>query len=117
MISAVAAITASAAMAAGNPTKGATVFRRCAACHSVDAGKTSVMGPSLFGVVGRKAGTVPGFAYSPAMTSAGFVWTPAKLDAFIAQPAATVKGTKMPFAGIANAADRADLIAFLRTKK
>ena len=108
---------AEASRGAGSPSRGAVVFNRCASCHAVDPEKKSAIGPNLFDVVGREAGTAPGFAYSPAMAHAGLVWTPAKLDAFIAKPSATIKGNRMLFPGIPNAADRADLIAFLATKK
>lgn len=104
------------AFAAGNAAKGEIVFKRCVMCHVVEKGKKSIIGPNLAGVVGRKAGTAE-FAYSPAMKSSGIVWTADKLDAFIKAPSATVKGTRMAFGGIPNAQDRADLIAFLATKK
>lgn len=110
------ALPAMPAAAAGDAAKGAVVFKRCAICHAIDAGKKSLMGPHLAGVVGRKAGTAQ-FAYSPAMKAAGFAWTEDKLDAFIQKPGAVVKGTRMAFAGIPNAAERADLIAYLKTKK
>lgn len=104
------------ASAAGDAAKGAVIFKRCAICHTVDAGKKSVVGPNLAGVVGRKAGSTD-FAYSSAMKTAGFTWTKEKLDTFIKAPAATVKGNRMAFSGVPNDADRADLIAFLASKK
>ncbi|BBE32558.1 hypothetical protein SmB9_02160 [Sphingosinicella microcystinivorans] len=74
------------------------------------------MGPNLSGVVGRKAGTGE-FNYSPAMKDSGIVWTSEKLDAFLLKPAATVKGTRMAFAGLPQPNDRANVIAYLATRK
>lgn len=111
------AVIAGPALAAGDAAKGAASFkRRCGICHVVEAGKPSAIGPNLAGVVGRKAGST-GFAYSAAMKAAGFAWTPQKLDAFIEKPSAVVKGNRMPYAGLPDAAERADIVAFLATKK
>lgn len=104
------------ALAAGDAEKGAVVYKRCVMCHAIEKGKKSIVGPNLAGIVGRKAATGE-FAYSPAMKASGITWTPDKLDAFIKAPAATVKGTRMAFGGIPNEKDRADLIAFLASKK
>ncbi|WP_333604756.1 c-type cytochrome [Novosphingobium sp.] len=101
---------------AGNPNKGAQVFARCAICHSNEPGKKGGVGPNLAGVVGRKAGSTT-FIYSPAMKNATFVWTPQALDAFLTKPSAKVPGTKMAFPGLSNASDRADVIAYLASKK
>jgi cytochrome c len=106
---------AAQAPAAGDPVKGKTEFGVCAMCHANVAGKTGI-GPSLFGVVGRQAGTVPGFNYSAAMKTAG-AWTPDKLDAFIASPKTAVPGTSMPFGGIKDAGKRADIVAYLGALK
>ena len=103
------------AQTTGDATKGKAAFATCAMCHSDIAGKNGI-GPSLFGVVGRNAGTAPGFKYSAAMTKAG-PWTPAKLDAFIAAPKTAVPGTSMPFGGLRDAAKRADIVAYLATLK
>jgi cytochrome c len=112
------AITAaSAAQAAGNAATGAVVFNRCAICHDNHRNGVTKIGPNLFGVVGRTAGTSPGFSYSGAMKSAGFAWSNAKLDAYITSPQMVVPGNKMAFAGISNAGQRADLIAYLDTLK
>jgi cytochrome c len=107
---------ATAQNAGGNAAAGQAVFARCAACHAVTAG-TNRLGPSLFGIVGRKSGTAAGFAYSPAMKNAKITWTAGRLDAFLTRPSATVPGTKMTFAGIPSAADRANLIAYLATRR
>lgn len=106
------ALTGPAWAQAGDAAKGQAIFIRCAICHSVKPGENK-LGPSLAGVVGRKAGTLPGFTYSPAMKNAKIVWDAKTLDGFIAQPMTKVPGTKMAFAGIANPADRANLLAYL----
>lgn len=111
-------VGANSAAAQNAPGSGAQVFAaKCAACHSVDRAKGSAMAPNLAGVVGRKAGTLPRFTYSPAMVRSNMVWDPAKLDAFLASPQRTVRGNRMAFAGLPNAKERADLIAFLQSKK
>ncbi len=112
-----ALVAAGPALAAGNAQTGAALFNRCAICHSNSKGAPNRMGPNLFRVVGRKAGTYPGFSYSIAMKHSGMVWTPAKLDAYLASPAQVVPGNNMPFAGIALAQQRADLVAYLATLK
>jgi cytochrome c len=111
-----AAFVSVPAHAGGNAAAGATVFKRCAMCHSVEPGKKTAMGPNLFGVTGRKAGLAE-FNYSPAMKGSDIVWTPDKLDAFLLKPAATVKGTRMAFAGLPKPEDRANVIAYLATRK
>jgi len=100
------------AVAAGDPVRGKTIFVRCVACHTVAAGQNR-LGPSLAGVVGRRAAAVPGFRYSPAMQNSRLRWTRENLDRYIAAPAAVVKGTFMAFPGVPDARDRADLIAYL----
>lgn len=101
--------------AAADAAKGATVFARCGICHTNAKGEGNKIGPNLFGVVGRKAGTAPDFSYSAAMKNAGFVWTDAKLDAYIKSPQTVVPGNKMAFAGLPSDGQRADLIAYLNT--
>lgn len=108
-----ATATVAPAQAAGDPAKGKTVYARCAACHDLNTGATR-LGPSMKGVLGRKAGAVAGFAYSPAMKAKGIAWNPQTLDAYLAAPAKYIPGNKMPFAGIPNPQDRADLIAYLK---
>lgn len=114
IIGAAALALAGPAMAA-DPAAGAKVFKsQCALCHAPGAG----VGPSLNGVVGRKAGTQSAFAsrYSPAMKAYGKVWTSANLDAYLANPAKTVPGNKMPFPGLHDATQLANLVAFLATQ-
>ncbi|SCW47150.1 cytochrome c [Sphingobium faniae] len=102
----------------GDAAKGKAVFARCAICHTVEPGPKKI-GPSLSGLFGRTSGTVAGFTYSPAMQKAKIRWDAKTLDAFFAKPSALVPGNKMVFAGLPNAADRANLIAYLAaaTKK
>ena len=113
-----AACCATATLAAGpaaDPAKGKTVFARCMACHKIDASNTSGLGPNLNRVVGRRAGTLPGFRYSPAMTGANRVWSDAALDAYLAAPARAIPGNRMVFAGLASPADRQNVIAYIKS--
>ena len=112
----VALVLPGAALADGDPAAGKQVFRKCSACHTVQAGKNR-LGPSLAGIVGRVPGTVDGFAYSAAMKAygaAGHVWDDATLDAYLAAPKNAVKGTRMAFVGLPDAKERADVIAYLK---
>jgi cytochrome c len=105
-------LLAGSAHADGDAARGEIRFQDCAACHKLDAGANNV-GPSLHGIFARKAGELADFRYSPAMKRSGIVWTPETLDQFITDPQAMVPANRMPFAGIAGASDRADLIAYL----
>jgi len=88
----------------------------CAICHSVSPGR-NVIGPTLFNVVGRNAGTAPGFPYSPAVKASGVVWTQANLDKWLTSPREFVPKNRMSFAGVHTPNDRADLIAYLAKQK
>jgi cytochrome c len=103
---------------AGDVGRGARVYRHCYACHSVDATETAkLQGPSLYGIVGRRAASVPGFSYSASLKSkgaAGLIWTEEQLDRFLADPEDILPGNQMGFFGLPDARDRADLIAFLK---
>jgi cytochrome c len=107
------AAAAGAARADGDPARGEKRFEECATCHTLERGVNNV-GPSLFGLFGRKAGAVEDFRYSPAMRMSGITWSPQTLDKFIADPQMAVAGNRMPFAGMPDAGDRADLIAYLQ---
>jgi len=109
------ALTGSA-LAAGDPAAGEVVFKKCAICHSAKAGEKKI-GPSLFGVVGRKAGTVEGFKYSPANLASGLTWDEPTLDVYLTDPKAKVPGTLMSFPGLKDATERANAIAYLKTLK
>lgn len=102
-------------MAAANAAAGLTLRVRCQTCHTFDNGGANRVGPNLWNVVGRDKGNVPGFMYSEAMKVAPGNWTYAELDAFLTAPAKHTPGTRMAFAGIAGATDRANLIAHLRS--
>lgn len=96
----------------GDAKRGQKVFENCRACHAAD-GAANEVGPGLRGVFGRKAGEREDFRYSPAMKRSGITWTPQTLDAFIADPQMAVPANRMPYDGIPNARDRADLIAWM----
>ncbi len=99
----------------GDAGAGKAVFQQqCAICHSAVAGK-NMTGPSLFGIVDRKAGAVEGFHYSPANQSSGMVWTQSELDIYLLSPRDTVPHTIMTYGGLKDAQKRADLIAYLAT--
>jgi cytochrome c len=102
-----------AARADGDAARGEARFQDCAACHKLEAGSNDV-GPSLHGIFERKAAALTDFRYSPAMKRSGISWTPETLDRFIADPQAMVPANRMPYAGMANPNDRADLIASLQ---
>jgi cytochrome c len=105
-------LSAGSARADGDPVRGEVRFQECAACHKLDSGANEV-GPTLHGIFARKAGTLADFRYSPAMKRSGIVWTPETLDKYIADPQAAIPANRMPYAGMADAGDRADLIAYL----
>jgi cytochrome c len=104
---------AGAARADGDAARGEAKFQDCAACHRLEAGANNV-GPSLHGIFARKAGEIADFRYSPAMKKSAIVWTPETLEKFITEPQAMVPANRMPYAGMASASDRADLIAYLQ---
>jgi cytochrome c2 len=111
--SAALVLSVGAARADGDAARGEKRFEECAACHSVERGVNNV-GPSLYGVFGRKAGELTDFRYSPAIKRSGIVWTPQTMDSFIADPQAVVPANRMPYAGLTDPAARADLIAYLQ---
>ena len=97
----------------GNPANGARLYQSCMGCHSLDEND---VGPRHRGVVGRKAASVPGYAYSAALKKSGIVWRPAMLDRWLSGPQAMVPGVKMYFS-VANPQNRADIIAYLAQQK
>ncbi len=109
------AAPAAAAMPAGDAAKGEKVFVQCKTCHVAEKGVNRI-GPSLFGVVGRHSGIVPGYVYSAANKKSGFTWTAAQLYTYLEAPQKVIPGTKMAFAGLKKPQDRADVIAYLKTK-
>ena len=94
----------------GDPVHGKELYTQCQACHKQ---AENYVGPQHCGLIGRPAGTVPGFAYSDGMQASGITWTPKTLDEFLTSPIAYVNGTKMGFAGFESATDRADVIAYI----
>lgn len=104
-------LLAKADLAAGEASS-----KKCAACHTFGKGEPNRIGPNLFDVVGRKPGAVAGFAYSKPMASTAEEWNYEHLNKFLANPKASVPGTKMAFAGISKPEERAALIAWLRGK-
>lgn len=106
-----------AAMASSDVEAGAKVYKKCKACHVVDKEKNRV-GPHLVGLMGRPVASVDGFKYSDAMKEwgAGKSWDVETLDAFLADPKGTVKGTKMSFRGLKKDADRANVIAYIESE-
>jgi len=105
-------LPAGIARADGDAARGEARFQDCAPCHRLEAGANNV-GPSLHGIFTRKAGELGDFRYSPAIKRSGIVWTPETLDKFVTDPQALVPANRMPYAGMASADDRADLIAYL----
>ena len=109
--------TAWVSSASADSASGERVFQRCFACHSVVAGEQGLPGPNLRGVIGRRAGTVPGFRFSPALIEAGargLVWTRATLDAYLADPQGFLPGTGMAMPGLSVADDRRHVIDYLQ---
>ena len=104
---------AGVARADGDAARGEARFQDCAPCHKLEAGANNV-GPSLHSIFTRKAGELADFRYSPAIKRSGIVWTPETLDKFVTDPQALVPTNRMPYAGMASAGDRADLIAYLQ---
>lgn len=96
----------------GDAAAGKTAFVTCQTCHAVEAGKNKI-GPSLHAIVGRAAGTVPSYAYTPANKNSGITWTNEKLFQYLEKPQRVVPGTKMVFPGIPDPQKRADVIAYL----
>jgi cytochrome c2 len=117
LAAAAAALLAWLSGARADAGRGEVVFQRCYACHSVKAEEKNLQGPSLRGVLGRRAATVPGFEYSPAMVEAGakrrLVWTRKTLDAFLADPQRFVPGTSMSMPPLPGPTDRRDVIDYL----
>ncbi|HJT07371.1 MAG TPA: cytochrome c family protein [Stellaceae bacterium] len=109
-------VAAGSAYAAGDAAAGKEVFKKCALCHTTEAGKNKI-GPSLAGVVGRESGTAPNFNYSDAMKNAHKKWTPEELDTYLTDPRKAVPGTKMIFPGLKDEKDRQNVIAYLETLK
>ena len=92
---------------------GAKIFKKCAACHSITQGGGNKIGPTLWGVLGRKAGTVSGYKYSKSMVAYGKPWSFEEMNGFLTKPKGWIKGTKMSFVGLKNAKERAAVILYM----
>ena len=102
-----------ALLATADPAKGATAFAKCAACHTINKGGANGVGPNLWGTLGKPHGHVAGFAYSSALKAKTGNWDWTNMSEWLKSPRKYAEGTKMTFAGLSNAKDRADLIAYL----
>ena len=102
-----------ALFASTNAAGGAKIFKKCAACHSITEGGANKIGPALWGVLGRPAGSVPGYKYSKAMTAHGKNWSFEEMNGFLTKPKDWIKGTKMSFAGLKNIKERAAVILYM----
>ena len=102
-----------ALFASTNALDGEKIFKKCAACHSIAQGGANKIGPALWGVLGRKVGSVPGYKYSKAMAAHGKPWSFEEMNGFLIKPKNWIKGTKMSFAGIKNAKERAAVILYM----
>ena len=103
----------SSLLSLGDFTHGEKVFKKCAACHSINKDGRNKIGPKLYNVVGRTTGTMTDYKYSKALTSYNKTWTFEELNGFLLKPAAWIKGNKMGFAGLKNDRDRASVILYL----
>jgi cytochrome c2 len=112
LLLAAVALAPAAGHADGDVARGQQKFEDCIACHSLERGQNGV-GPSLYGVFGRKAGELAEFRYSPAVKRSGITWSEQTVDAFVADPQQMIPANRMPYAGMPDANDRADLIAYL----
>lgn len=106
-------MTSSALAGDGDPAKGERLWARCKACHSLEAGKNQV-GPHLFGIFGRKAGTADGYRYSPAMAGSDIIWTDETMTAYLQDPKGYIPKNKMAFAGLKKSEHIEHLLAYLR---
>ena len=105
-----------ALFASASAAEGAKIFKKCAACHSITEGGANKIGPALWGVLGRPAGSVPGYKYSKAMAAHGKSWSFEEMNSFLTKPKNWIKGTKMSFAGLKKAEDRAAVILYMNEK-
>ena len=106
-------IDIAAIMALGDVANGEKIFKKCAACHSINKGGKNKIGPALYNVVGRTVGGINDYKYSKALASYGKEWTFEELNGFLLKPATYIKGTKMSYAGLRKEKDRASVIKYL----
>ena len=103
-------------LALGDLVHGEKVFKKCSACHMIASGGKNMIGPNLWSVIGRTAGSVTDYKYSKAMVAYGKEWTFEEMNSYLIKPQAYVKGTKMAFAGLRKEKDRASVILFMNSK-
>ena len=115
--------TAATPVAASAPAKvlspverGAKVYKRCKACHTINEGGKRKVGPNLWGIIGQKAGQAEGFAYSKAMEESDIVWTEENLSEYLLKPSAVLPGGRMAFAGLKKESDRDAVIAYMKAE-
>ena len=113
---AVEAVDIKALLAMGDLGHGEKVFKKCTACHQIASGGKNMIGPNLWGVIGRTAGSVGDYKYSKAMIAYGKEWTFEEMNNYLVKPQAFIKGTKMAFAGLRKEKDRASVILFMNSK-
>ena len=113
MVKIVEKIDIAALMSQGDATNGEKIFKKCAACHSINKGGANKIGPALYNVVGRKVGGLNNYKYSKALASYDKDWTFEELNGFLKKPATYIKGTKMAYAGLRKETDRASIIKYL----
>jgi cytochrome c len=112
-----AAVDIATLLPTADAAKGAEVFKKCAACHTINSGGANGIGPNLFGTMGEEIGHgKAGFAFSPALAGMGGNWDFQKMDAWLTSPRKFAPGTKMTFAGLGNAQDRANLLVYLNSQ-
>ena len=113
---AVEAVDIKALLAMGDLGHGEKIFKKCSACHMIASGGKNMIGPNLWSVIGRTAGSVSDYKYSKAMVAYGKKWTFEEMNSYLIKPQAYVKGTKMAFAGLRKEKDRASVILFMNSK-
>ena len=109
-------INISQLLAMGDLSHGEKIFKKCSACHMVASGGKNMIGPNLWGVIGRKTGSVSDYKYSKSLASYSKEWSFEEMNGFLIKPASYIKGTKMAFAGLRKEKDRASVILFLNSK-
>ena len=105
-----------ALLAMGDLTHGEKVFKKCSACHKIASGGKNMIGPNLWNVIGRKAGSVSDYKYSKAMVAYAKQWSFEEMNSYLIKPQAYIKGTKMAFAGLRKEKDRASVILYMNSK-
>ena len=103
-------------LAMGDVSHGQKVFKKCSACHMIAAGGKNMIGPNLWSVIGRTAGSVDDYKYSKAMVAYGKEWSFEEMNSYLIKPQAYIKGTKMAFAGLRKEKDRASVILYMNSK-